>query len=94
MTSDDAIDASPRPTASAATCARCSATIADRYDFITVAAVVRAGPAVEAAAVDLVRPRVRPGGRALDLATGTGDIAFALAAARMRDVSGSTSRCG
>ena len=47
--------------------------------------VVRAGPALEAAAGRaLAAPR--PGARALDLATGTGDIAFALAARGARVV--------
>ena len=58
------------------------ATIADRYDLITVAAVVRQDRRWKRRLVALARPA--SGMRALDLATGTGDIAFALSAARAR----------
>ena len=68
----------------AATSAALFATIADRYDLITVVAVVRPGSALEAAAGRSGAPA--PGARALDLATGTGDIAFALAARGARVV--------
>jgi len=54
------------------------ATIADRYDFITVALSYGQDRRWKQRLVDLASPR--PGARALDLATGTGDIAFALAA--------------
>ena len=53
------------------------ATIADRYDFITVALSYGRDRAWKARLVDLAAPSVRT--RALDLATGTGDIAFAVA---------------
>src|SRR5215510_14125846 len=54
------------------------ATIADRYDFITVALSYGQDRRWKRRVVDLASPR--SGARALDLATGTGDIAFALAA--------------
>src|SRR5439155_76677 len=54
------------------------ATIADRYDFITRALSYGQDQRWKRRLVDLAAPR--PGARALDLATGTGDIAFALAA--------------
>ncbi|HJZ78196.1 MAG TPA: ubiquinone/menaquinone biosynthesis methyltransferase [Vicinamibacterales bacterium] len=54
------------------------ATIADRYDFITVALSYGQDQRWKRRLVDLASPR--SGARALDLATGTGDIAFALAA--------------
>jgi ubiquinone/menaquinone biosynthesis methyltransferase len=60
------------------------ATIADRYDFITVALSYGQDRRWKRRLVDLARPRT--GSRALDLATGTGDIAFALAARDARVV--------
>src|SRR3954464_12139960 len=54
------------------------ATIADRYDFITVALSYGQDRRWKRRLIDLASPR--PGARALDLATGTGDLAFALAA--------------
>jgi demethylmenaquinone methyltransferase/2-methoxy-6-polyprenyl-1,4-benzoquinol methylase len=60
------------------------ATIADRYDFITRALSYGQDRRWKRRLVDLVAPR--PGARALDLATGTGDIAFALAARGARVV--------
>ncbi len=54
------------------------ATIADRYDFITVVLSYGRDRRWKRRLVDLAAPV--PGLRALDLATGTGDIAFALAA--------------
>src|SRR5215217_6450692 len=54
------------------------ATIADRYDFITVILSYGQDRRWKRRLIDLAA--VRPGARALDLATGTGDIAFALAA--------------
>src|SRR3954464_1089484 len=54
------------------------ATIADRYDFITVVLSYGQDRRWKRRLIDLAAPR--PGGRALDLATGTGDLAFALAA--------------
>jgi demethylmenaquinone methyltransferase / 2-methoxy-6-polyprenyl-1,4-benzoquinol methylase len=59
-------------------------TIADRYDFITVALSYGQDRRWKRRLVDLAAPR--PGARALDLATGTGDIAFALAARGARVV--------
>ena len=53
-------------------------TIADRYDFITVVLSYGQDRRWKRRLIDLAAPR--PGARALDLATGTGDIAFALAA--------------
>ena len=53
------------------------ATIADRYDFITVALSYGQDRRWKRRVVAMAAPR--PGLRALDLATGTGDIAFALA---------------
>jgi demethylmenaquinone methyltransferase/2-methoxy-6-polyprenyl-1,4-benzoquinol methylase len=54
------------------------ATIADRYDFITVALSYGQDRRWKRRVIALAAPR--PGARALDLATGTGDIAFGLAA--------------
>jgi demethylmenaquinone methyltransferase/2-methoxy-6-polyprenyl-1,4-benzoquinol methylase len=54
------------------------ATIADRYDFITVLLSYGQDRRWKRRLIDLAAPR--SGARALDLATGTGDIAFALAA--------------
>jgi demethylmenaquinone methyltransferase/2-methoxy-6-polyprenyl-1,4-benzoquinol methylase len=54
------------------------ATIADRYDFITVVLSYGQDRRWKHRLIDLAAPR--RGARALDLATGTGDIAFALAA--------------
>src|SRR3954447_22007665 len=55
-------------------------TIADRYDLITVVLSYGQDQRWKRRLVDLVSTGgVRPGGRALDLATGTGDIAFRLA---------------
>ena len=54
------------------------ATIADRYDFITVLLSYGQDRRWKRRLIDLAS--LRPGARALDLATGTGDIAFALAA--------------
>src|SRR5215813_8747165 len=54
------------------------ATIADRYDFITVALSYGQDRRWKRRLVELASPH--RGARALDLATGTGDIAFALAA--------------
>src|SRR5712691_13051431 len=54
------------------------ATIADRYDFITVALSYGQDRRWKRRLIDLAAPG--PGARALDLATGTGDLAFALAA--------------
>jgi demethylmenaquinone methyltransferase/2-methoxy-6-polyprenyl-1,4-benzoquinol methylase len=54
------------------------ATIADRYDFITVVLSYGQDRRWKRRLIALAAPR--PGTRALDLATGTGDIAFALAA--------------
>jgi demethylmenaquinone methyltransferase/2-methoxy-6-polyprenyl-1,4-benzoquinol methylase len=53
------------------------ATIADRYDLITVLLSYGQDRRWKRRLIALAAPRV--GGRALDLATGTGDIAFALA---------------
>jgi demethylmenaquinone methyltransferase/2-methoxy-6-polyprenyl-1,4-benzoquinol methylase len=53
------------------------ATIADRYDFITVALSYGQDRRWKRRLIELASPR--PGARALDLATGTGDLAFALA---------------
>jgi len=54
------------------------ATIAERYDFITVALSYGQDRRWKRRLIALAAPR--PGARALDLATGTGDIAFGLAA--------------
>ena len=54
------------------------ATIADRYDFITVALSYGQDRRWKRRLIDLAAPG--RGSRALDLATGTGDIAFGLAA--------------
>ncbi len=60
------------------------ATIADRYDFITVALSYGQDRGWKRRLVRLAQPVA--GRRALDLATGTGDIAFALAACGSRVV--------
>jgi demethylmenaquinone methyltransferase/2-methoxy-6-polyprenyl-1,4-benzoquinol methylase len=60
------------------------ATIADRYDFITVALSYGQDQRWKRRVIALAAPR--PGVRALDLATGTGDIAFGLAAKGARVV--------
>jgi demethylmenaquinone methyltransferase / 2-methoxy-6-polyprenyl-1,4-benzoquinol methylase len=60
------------------------ATIADRYDFITVALSYGQDRRWKRRLIDLASPR--PGARALDLATGTGDIASQLAARGARVV--------
>jgi len=60
------------------------ATIADRYDFITVALSYGQDRRWKRRLIALAAPA--PGARALDLATGTGDIAFALAARGARVV--------
>lgn len=60
------------------------ATIADRYDFITVALSYGQDQRWKRRLIALAAPP--PGARALDLATGTGDIAFALAAKGARVV--------
>jgi demethylmenaquinone methyltransferase/2-methoxy-6-polyprenyl-1,4-benzoquinol methylase len=54
------------------------ATIADRYDFITVVLSYGQDRRWKRRLIDLAAPR--DGARVLDLATGTGDIAFAAAA--------------
>lgn len=61
------------------------ATIADRYDFITVALSYGRDRRWKRRVIELAAPS--PGARAADLATGTGDLAFALAA-RGADVVG------
>jgi ubiquinone/menaquinone biosynthesis methyltransferase len=60
------------------------ATIADRYDFITAFLSYGQDRRWKRRLIDLAAPR--PGVRALDLATGTGDLAFALAARGARVV--------
>jgi demethylmenaquinone methyltransferase/2-methoxy-6-polyprenyl-1,4-benzoquinol methylase len=60
------------------------ATIADRYDFITVVLSYGQDRRWKRRLIDLAAPRA--GDRALDLATGTGDLAFALAARGARVV--------
>jgi len=60
------------------------ATIADRYDFITVVLSYGQDRRWKRRLIALAAPA--PGARALDLATGTGDIAFALAARGVRVV--------
>jgi len=60
------------------------ATIADRYDFITVALSYGQDRRWKRRLVEMASPAA--GARALDLATGTGDIAFALAARGARVV--------
>ena len=60
------------------------ATIADRYDFITVVLSYGQDRRWKRRLIGLAAPC--PGARALDLATGTGDIAFALAARGARVV--------
>src|SRR3954466_5192970 len=54
------------------------ATIADRYDLITVVLSYGQDQRSKRRLIDLAAPG--PGARALDLATGTGDLAFALSA--------------
>jgi demethylmenaquinone methyltransferase/2-methoxy-6-polyprenyl-1,4-benzoquinol methylase len=61
---------------------RLFATIADRYDLITVLLSYGQDQRWKKRLVDLAAPA--PGARALDLATGTGDIAFRLADAGAR----------
>jgi ubiquinone/menaquinone biosynthesis methyltransferase len=63
---------------------RLFATIADRYDLITVLLSYGRDSRWKRRLVGLAAPG--PGTRALDLATGTGDIAFALAARSVRVV--------
>lgn len=60
------------------------ATIADRYDFITVALSYGQDRRWKRRLIDLAA--IRAGHRVLDLATGTGDIAFAAAARGARVV--------
>src|SRR5256885_12352784 len=60
------------------------ATIADRYDLITVALSYGQDRRWKRRLIDLASPR--PNARALDLATGTGDLAFALASRGARVV--------
>src|SRR5207244_9073156 len=60
------------------------ATIADRYDFITVALSYGRDRRWKRRLIDLAAPA--PGMRAADLATGTGDLALALAARGARVV--------
>jgi demethylmenaquinone methyltransferase / 2-methoxy-6-polyprenyl-1,4-benzoquinol methylase len=60
------------------------ATIADRYDLITVVLSYGQDRRWKRRLIDLTR--AGPGARALDLATGTGDLAFALAARGARVV--------
>src|SRR3954451_3774689 len=60
------------------------ATIADRYDFITVALSYGQDHRWKRRLVRMASPG--PSTRALDLATGTGDIAFACAASGARVV--------
>ena len=60
------------------------ATIADRYDLITVILSYGQDQRWKRRLIDLASPR--RGDRALDLATGTGDIAFALASRGARCV--------
>ena len=60
------------------------ATIAERYDFITVALSYGQDRRWKRRLIELASPG--PGARALDLATGTGDLAFALAARGARVV--------
>ena len=60
------------------------ATIADRYDFITVALSYGQDQRWKRRVIALAEPR--PGLRVLDLATGTGDLAFAAAARGARVV--------
>src|SRR5947208_10831859 len=60
------------------------ATIADRYDFITIALSYGQDREWKRRLVALAQPA--PGRRALDLATGTGDIAYALASSGARVV--------
>ena len=75
MSLDAAFDS---PSAKARHVRRLFATIADRYDLIT--RVLSYGMDGRWKARLVARAGVAPGERALDLATGTGDLAFALAA--------------
>ena len=59
-------------------------TIADRYDFITVLLSYGQDRRWKRRMIELAAPRA--GTRALDLATGTGDIAFALTAASVETI--------
>jgi ubiquinone/menaquinone biosynthesis methyltransferase len=59
-------------------------TIADRYDFITVFLSYGRDRPWKRRVIDLAAPGA--GSRALDLATGTGDLAFALTAARVETI--------
>src|SRR5262252_594575 len=61
---------------------RLFATIADRYDLITVLLSYGQDQRWKKRLVDLAAPA--PGSRAVDVATGTGDIAFRLADAGAR----------
>jgi demethylmenaquinone methyltransferase/2-methoxy-6-polyprenyl-1,4-benzoquinol methylase len=63
---------------------RLFATIADKYDFITVVLSYGRDRRWKRRLVDLAAPT--PGASALDLATGTGDIAFAISARGARVV--------
>ena len=63
---------------------RLFATIADRYDLIT--AVLSYGQDARWKATLVALANVQPGDRALDLACGTGDIAFAVAAKGARTI--------
>jgi demethylmenaquinone methyltransferase/2-methoxy-6-polyprenyl-1,4-benzoquinol methylase len=63
---------------------RLFSTIADRYDLIT--ALLSYGQDARWKRTLVSRANVRPGERALDLACGTGDIAFAIAARGARTV--------
>jgi demethylmenaquinone methyltransferase/2-methoxy-6-polyprenyl-1,4-benzoquinol methylase len=58
---------------------RLFSTIADQYDLITVVLSYGQDQRWKRRLVDLAAPRAESGGLALDLATGTGDIAFRLA---------------
>ncbi len=60
------------------------ATIADRYDFITVALSYGQDRRWKRRLIELAS--IRAGNRVLDLATGTGDIAFAAASRGARAV--------
>ncbi len=71
-------DALSSPESKARYVRRLFSTIADRYDLITVLLSFGLDARWKRGVVRLARPQ--PGQRALDLACGTGDIAFALAA--------------
>jgi demethylmenaquinone methyltransferase/2-methoxy-6-polyprenyl-1,4-benzoquinol methylase len=60
------------------------ATIADRYDFVTVALSYGQDRRWKRRLIEIAAPQ--HGSRALDLATGTGDIAFALASRGARTI--------